>query len=277
MIRPALLRLNAQWRAFRTLCAVRGFRVRSGHYRPAIRQPDWQLIAVVSISLIAIGFLFVDEAAMYWQRGIAPELYHAFRDLTRLGKSEILLVPAGLAVLLLALLPWDRLNNSARACLVQFQLAGLYVFLAVAGSGISNNLIKIMVGRARPRHFETLGPYHFDAPGLTSAFQSFPSGHSTTAGAAAILFLLLIPRLRWVWVALGLWIAASRIVVGAHYPSDAVAGFAYGATFAWLLALWFAKRRLLFTGQGGVIRLPKSRGLSMGKLLKALHMMRQKA
>lgn len=273
----AIFRLKDQWKHFRTLRAVRSFQVRSGHFGAAVRHPDWLLILAVVVSLIAIGFLFVDQAAGHWKSTISPQTYAFFRTLTEVGKSEFLLVPAALAILLLGLLSWDHLPRSAKAVLTNYQLLGLYAFVAVAGSGISNNLFKMAIGRARPRHFDTLGPFHFDPPGLSSGFQSFPSGHSTTAGAMAVIFLLLFPRLKWIWLAFGMWVAASRIIVGAHYPSDAVAGFAYGASFAWLLALWFANRRLLFRGEKGLIRLPSSRPLAISKLLKALHFLRHKA
>lgn len=273
----AIRHLVGQWKSFRHYRAFRSFQVRSGLRHAEIQHPDWQLILVLVVSLIAIGFLFVDEAAGFWKSTISAQTYSFFRTLTEIGKSEFLLVPAALAILSLGLISWDRLPRSAKAVLTNYQLLGLYAFGAVAGSGITNNFMKMLIGRARPRHFDTLGPLHFDPPGLSSGFQSFPSGHSATAGAMAIIFLLLFPRLKWIWLGLGLWVAASRVIVGAHYPSDTVAGFAYGASFAWLLALWFANRRLLFRGENGLIRLPSSRPLAISKLLKALHILRQKA
>ena len=276
-IKAGFRRFGKQWKAFQSYRARRSFQVRSGIRVANISHPDWQLIAVTVFSLVALGFLFVDEAAGHWKSTVSPETYRFFRTLTDVGKSEFLLVPAALAILAFGFFSWDRLTASAKAVLTNYQLLGLYVFIAVAGSGLSNNLLKILFGRARPRHFSDLGPYHFEPPGLSSGFQSFPSGHSTTAGAMAIVLLLLFPRFKWIWFCFAAWVAGSRVVVGAHYPADSVAGFAYGATFAWLLALWFANRRLLFRGQNGLIRLPTSRPLSWSKLRKALHILRQKA
>ena len=273
----SLLRLRRQMKAFRELRSRRSFRARSGTYTIGIKHPNWQFLGAVTISLIIVGFLFLDNASGVWRKTVSPETYAFFRAFTDLGKSEFTLVPSGLLVLSLSLLPWDRVSQSIKGSLVQFQLASLYVFVAIAGSGLTNNLLKMAVGRARPRHFDELGAVHFDPPGLSSGFQSFPSGHSATAGALAIILIFFLPRLKWTWLFLTGWIAASRIVVGAHYPSDAIAGFAYGALFAWLLGLWFVRRRLLFRASGGLIRLPKTHGLSLSKLYKALHIMRQKA
>nr|WP_321979657.1 phosphatase PAP2 family protein [uncultured Cohaesibacter sp.] len=276
-VKTALVQLKSQYSAFSTLRAVRAFHARSKRYDPTIKEPDWVLVLVVTLSFIALGMLFVDEAAGYWKATLSKETYDLFQSVTRWGKSENYLVPSGLAVLITALLPWQRLSLGAKAALCQIQLAGLFIFIAVAGAGLSNNILKILFGRGRPRYFEEFGAHYFNSPGFASSFQSFPSGHSTTAGAMAIALTLLFPRLKWLWIAAGLWIAFSRVVVGAHYPSDIVAGFVYGAVFTWLLAKYSTKRRLLFRAQEGLIRLPKTGGFSFAKLMKALHMLVQKA
>lgn len=81
------------------------------------------------------------------------------------------------------------------------------------------------------------------AKGIDSEeFKSFPSGH--TANAAALMLLVILAPLKrawakhetlllWIGAAGGLLIAFSRIVVGAHFVSDTVAGFSI--TFALVL------------------------------------------
>lgn len=58
---------------------------------------------------------------------------------------------------------------------------------------------------------------------------SFPSNHSTIAGALAAAILLLSPRLAWYTVPLAALAAFSRTFVGVHYPHDVVAGLLLGA------------------------------------------------
>ncbi|MFI0791783.1 phosphatase PAP2 family protein [Micromonospora rubida] len=58
---------------------------------------------------------------------------------------------------------------------------------------------------------------------------SFPSNHSTIAGALAAAILLLSPRLAWYAVPLAALAAFSRAFVGVHYPHDVVAGLLLGA------------------------------------------------
>jgi len=78
-------------------------------------------------------------------------------------------------------------------------------------------------------------------PGITLAMPpldrySFPSGHTLHAVSFTCIALARFPELTWVLLPLTGLIAASRIVLGLHYPTDVVAGGAIGATLA-LLAL----------------------------------------
>ena len=275
-VADAFQRLRAQTKAFRANCAERSYCARSQFKRPPVQQPDWQLIIVVTISAVLAVMLILDEPAMVWTSTVSKQTYHLFRAFTELGKSEYMLIPAAITILGLGLFSWDHVPRSAKAVLAHLQMAGLFVFVAIAGSGLSNNLIKMAIGRARPRHFDDLGAFHFAPPGLDSGLQSFPSGHSATAGAMAIIFILFFPRLKWTWLAIAGWIGASRVIVGAHYPSDVIAGLVYGASFAWLLACWFTNRRLLFRSHDGCIRLSSRTGLSPSKIYKSLHMLAQK-
>jgi len=92
--------------------------------------------------------------------------------------------------------------------------------------------VKLLVARARPVVEDALN----HAPGY-----SFPSGHATnTTAAGIILVLLLWPILgRTGRVALTAGVAFAvvvtaldRVLLGAHYPSDVVAGVALGAAMA---------------------------------------------
>lgn len=270
--KAAFRRLVGQKTALRAIISARSNRMRQGYKGPDISHPNWLLILIFAAVAIGTGFGFLDTIAGHWKSEVPPDVYSFFRLLTDLGRSENLLIPAALIILVIGGHDWSKLNKASVGLLCQFQMLGLFVFVAIAGSGLSNNLLKVMIGRARPRLFDELGAVAFDPPGLSSGFQSFPSGHSTTAGAMAVIFILLFPRLKWLWIALTGSIAISRIVVGAHYPSDAVAGFFYGASFTWLLALWFANRRLLFRSVSRLIRLPKTGGFSFARLYKVLRM-----
>ena len=74
--------------------------------------------------------------------------------------------------------------------------------------------------------------------------------------ALGMSLALLFPRLRWVFLCIGFWFAASRLFILQHYPSDMFAGCLLGGGGAWLIARAFAQRRLIFgfDGDGRLIR-----------------------
>ena len=61
---------------------------------------------------------------------------------------------------------------------------------------------------------------------------SFPSGHTLHAVAFTWQAGAHFPQLAWVLLPLAALIAASRVVLGLHYPSDVLAGAAIGAALA---------------------------------------------
>jgi undecaprenyl-diphosphatase len=82
-----------------------------------------------------------------------------------------------------------------------------------------------------------------------------PSGHATTAFAAAVALGALWPRARpllWIYA---VTIALSRVIIAAHYPSDVIAGAFVGGFGALILRNFFAARRLGFApGRDGTVR-----------------------
>jgi undecaprenyl-diphosphatase len=70
---------------------------------------------------------------------------------------------------------------------------------------------------------------------------SFPSNHSTIAGALAMAVLLLSPRLAWYAIPVAVLAAFSRTFVGVHYPHDVVVGLIFGALVVGVLAPLLAR------------------------------------
>jgi undecaprenyl-diphosphatase len=133
-----------------------------------------------------------------------------------------------------------------------------FLFAAIAAPSLFVTIVKRLIGRARPFVGEQADPFLYIPFVWRAAYASMPSGHATTAFAAAVAVGLLWPRLRAPMLVYALLIAVSRVVLNAHYVSDVVAGAIIGAVGALLVRDWFAARRLGFAigADGGVHPLP---------------------
>jgi undecaprenyl-diphosphatase len=69
---------------------------------------------------------------------------------------------------------------------------------------------------------------------------SFPSGHTLHAVAFSIVAIAHYPALAWLLVPFTAAVAASRVVLGLHYPSDVLAATAIGGALA-AASLWLAR------------------------------------
>jgi undecaprenyl-diphosphatase len=74
---------------------------------------------------------------------------------------------------------------------------------------------------------------------------SFPSGHTLHAVAFTLVALAHYPMLAWLLIPFTASVAASRVVLGLHYPSDVLAATAIGSILA-SLSLWLVPGVSLF-------------------------------
>jgi undecaprenyl-diphosphatase len=97
------------------------------------------------------------------------------------------------------------------------------VTLSFALASWATSALKEVVARERPT-----GDTVIDLP----SSYSFPSGHASTAFAAAVALSLLVPRAAvWALPLAGL-VAYSRVYLGVHYWTDVLAGAVLGTLVA---------------------------------------------
>lgn len=203
---------------------------------------------VVLTAGVLLGVLLVDRPLSQALRGAGEPLIDLFRLFTDLGKADGFLLAGALVTLGAAgtaFLATARPRKRLAGWLAGY---GFFFFWAVAGSGILVNLLKIAFGRARPKLLDQEALYGFTPFGFNADLHSFPSGHSTTAFAVAVALTLVLPGARLWWLAFAVAIAASRVVVNAHYLSDVAGGAATGALFTLLMARLYRDRGWLFRG-----------------------------
>jgi membrane-associated phospholipid phosphatase len=115
---------------------------------------------------------------------------------------------------------------------------------AVLGRVLGSALVAFVVLEAiyavydRPRPEEVPAAEFSSLEGHTWAhLNSFPSGHMAITAALAVAVALVFPRLRWALWAYVAAVAFTRVMFGAHFPLDVLAGTSLGVGSALLVAL----------------------------------------
>jgi undecaprenyl-diphosphatase len=211
--------------------------------------------AIVVVVLTAETMIAVDAWAVTLVRRMPEWLITTFDQVTDLGKSVWLLVPVAVALGAIALSASPALPRMSRRVLAAIGVRLGFLFVAVGLPGLVFTIAKRLVGRARPLVEGSADPFSYRPLGWSVEYASLPSGHAIDAFAIAMAIGALWPRARlalWFYAVL---IAASRVVLTAHFPSDVFAGAVVGVVGVLLVRDWFAARGLAFRiGADGIVR-----------------------
>jgi membrane-associated phospholipid phosphatase len=210
---------------------------------PLARYSAWSL-------LILLGHMclnHLDDTVHNLMRGAGPSVFVFFRAVTEVGDSKWTLIPTGALGLVSLVAGRYLISGHHLAAMARWLSAALFfIFTSVAFSGIAANIIKVIVGRGRPKLLDQSNFIGFDPFTLNANFHSFPSGHTNTAIALALGISLLIPRWRAGLLTVAGIVGFSRVVVNAHFVTDVIGG----AALAVLMTLWvrqgFAALGLVF-------------------------------
>jgi len=200
--------------------------------------------AAGACAAIAAAMLLLDERVVRAMRLLPAWLVAWFDEITDFGKSGWFLWPLGVLLLALAAIAALDMTRISRLVLAALAVRVGFVFLAIGLPGLVVAILKRLIGRARPLVEDgtlVLMPFIW-----RPEYASIPSGHGTTAFAAAIAIGAVWPRVRALMWVYALLIAASRVAISAHYLSDVIAGALFGIFGAILVRDWFAARRLGF-------------------------------
>lgn len=180
------------------------------------------LFVGLSILMVSRVVLPLDDQILEWVGRVrSPELI----DLALLASFLADGVPIAIIGLGICALLWARAGRRTALSLLFAGLTGELIYVAA----------KSAFGRPRPDIIEKLG---------SAGWHAYPSGHTmlatiiyglaltllaaTTRGVVRVLLLVLA-------VLIPLSVAASRVVLGVHYPSDVLAGLTLGSA---LLFWW---------------------------------------
>lgn len=125
---------------------------------------------------------------------------------------------------------WIALSLGMLCCKPTRKAGALALCSMILGLLVTNLTLKPLVERTRP---------WLDWPIIPLVTEkdpnSFPSGHTCAAFAAAMVWMRTLPwrSRRIIAAASAVLMGLSRLYVGVHYPSDVLAGAVIGALCAW--------------------------------------------
>ncbi len=226
VVASGFLVFGISWLLHRALIVHEGIAVIcSACRRPPPEMKSFLGLTLVTAVLFFIAYALFDEALARYFYGSDPTLRRIFTVITRFGDSTFYLVPLALIIL------WGLWSRR-----VAIAWRSAYVFAAIAIPGLLADILKPVFGRARPELLFRDQLFGFTWSGPHADHWSFPSGHSITIVALATSLYAVYPPLWPLYVVGAALVAASRVIIDAHYLSDVIVGIYMGFIAAWGLA-----------------------------------------
>jgi membrane-associated phospholipid phosphatase len=187
------------------------------------RPPLGWLLPLVLALCVFMGVL-VDRAVIRAAAEMDETYRRFFEIVTKFGDAVgwlvLLIVGIGVSVLIAR----RAIDEETRARFLAHAQNLWFVVLTVLVSGVLHHILKILIGRYRPRYLFSEDLYGLSPLNFEIAQNSFPSGHTQTIVAVCFALFLVYPRLAALWLLIAGLVGISRVTVLAHYPSDVLGG-----------------------------------------------------
>ncbi|HMK61829.1 MAG TPA: phosphatase PAP2 family protein [Dissulfurispiraceae bacterium] len=184
-------------------------------------------ILIVVALIVPVFIFYCDERIMTWVR----YFHAAYPDIDRILRAadRVMYYAAhGTTMIAGALLFWLYARFFNRG----FYAAGRSLLVGLVVSGLSVQIIKHLVGRARPRVTDSLV---IIGPSIKGSYDSFPSGHSAMAFCLAAVLEHYYPKYRIAFYVFAVLEGLARIDGTSHFPGDVLAGALFGILTARLI------------------------------------------
>ncbi len=186
-------------------------------------------VLILALLFFSIYFSYNFDSSLYFFfKDLNNEKHYSylvdfFKQITVLGDSKWYFVFLVVAFFFLKLMKKSTHFNDHKINIKKIISLVVFLFASLLLSGAITQTLKHIFGRPRPNYaFDGVAEFSFF--NLSSNFHSFPSGHASTIFTISIFLSILLPRIKYLFIFLACLVALSRIVVGAHFFSDIVAG-----------------------------------------------------
>ena len=180
---------------------------------------------LVSI-LLGVAALLIDRrAAHFIYDHVSGPIHQRLDAITPYAKAGHWLAAAILALIAAATLRHFDMFPAQVTLLINYSLA--FIASLTLGSAILH-VIKLVIGRRRPRDDMEMGLYGFMPLAFNPDYNSFPSGHALTICCVAVIFTCVWPIWWPAWFAVAAVLAVTRALLTAHFLSDVLIGAGIG-------------------------------------------------
>ena len=212
-----------------------------------IKQPPLGIVLVITTFMCALLGIGVDRDVIIFIKNNSQYFYtDIFRKITNAGDATFWLLLAAAGITFCAYIRRTQYLIPYHRQLKVYLLQLAFVTSAWLLSGVIHHIIKVVLGRYRPRYLFSENWYGINPLNFNIAHNSFPSGHTQTIFAITIGLTLLYPRLGIFLMPLAVLVGISRVVLIAHYPSDVLFGAYLGMATAILVKRHYFDKRNIF-------------------------------
>ncbi len=179
--------------------------------------------------LVPFVLFYADEPVLTWIRGFHkdnPDIHRLLRAVDKVmyyAAHGTTMIVGAFLVYLYGRYADQRLRDIGKSLVI-----------GLAASGISVQIIKHIIGRARPRVSDILV---IIGPSLRGGYDSFPSGHSAMAFCLAAILSGYYPRYWIPFYMFAVLEGLARIDGTSHFPADVLAGAIVGTVVAKLVEM----------------------------------------
>jgi membrane-associated phospholipid phosphatase len=183
----------------------------------------WAGFVFILIGLLALA---IDRPlAHFIYDHVSARMHKALDSITHYAKAGHWLAAAILALIVAAVMRRFGVLAEESTQLINYSLA--FIASLTMGSAILH-VIKLVLGRRRPRDDMEMGLYGFTPLAFNLDYNSFPSGHALTICCVAVIFTCVWPLWWPVWFAVAALLAVTRALLTAHFLSDVLIGAGIG-------------------------------------------------
>lgn len=187
-------------------------------------------LLIYSATFLSVLFLFMfylDEMVIAWIMRLKEE-GSPFMSLVKSVDPAIDFLSHGLTIITASVLVYIYGRFFHR----KLAEVGMALIMGYLASGIGAQVLKHLLGRARPRiTAETV----FIGPSLKSSYDSFVSGHAAVAFCVAFILSHYYPKYRVLFYTFAVLTALGRLDSPSHFPSDLLGGAVFGLLAAWVI------------------------------------------